>query len=199
MRAALAVSLASDWRFEASLPFTAYEAPSSAAPGIPENGSGVTRSTMPTFLSVFDMFGGSTTIFSLVFVSGLPTAVAVATRSQLEERPANGARTLSHESGADGIDLVNISSGSSQRIEVVQDRVNALAFSADGSIVAVAGGYRNQIIRLYRTGDGRKIEEFTSPAARTYPGALGFAPDGRSLAVGLDDTTVLIFDVRNRP
>ena len=33
------------------------------------------------FLSVFDMFGGLTTIFSLVFVSGLPTALAVSTRS----------------------------------------------------------------------------------------------------------------------
>ena len=81
MRAALAVSLASDRRFAASRPFTAYEAPRSAAPGIPENGSGVTSSTTPTFLSVFDMFGGFTTIFSLLFVSALPIAVAVSTRS----------------------------------------------------------------------------------------------------------------------
>ena len=79
--ATLAASLESDARFAASLPFTAYDAPKTAAPGIPENGSGVTRRTTPTFLSVFDMFGGSTTIFILLLVSGLPTDFATSTRS----------------------------------------------------------------------------------------------------------------------
>ncbi len=59
----------------------AYEAPSSAAPGMPVNGSGVTRSTIPMFLNVFDMFGGSTTIFILFFVSGFATIVDTPMRS----------------------------------------------------------------------------------------------------------------------
>jgi len=125
-------------------------------------------------------------------------SIAVATRVRPLESPLGGETTATADSIENGIDIVNIRSGTSQKIDVASGGVSALAVSADGSVVAVAGGYRNQFIRLYRTDDGLKIEEIICPAARTYPGALAFSPDGGRLAVGLDDTTVLIYDKRLR-
>ena len=53
----------------------------------------------------------------------------------------------------------------------------------------------NPMIRLYRTDDGREIGRVTCPARVSHAGGLAFSPDGRGLAAGLDDTTVLIWDL----
>ena len=59
---------------------------------------------------------------------------------------------------ADGIDLVDLGSLKKRRIEVTGESVTALALSPDGKVVAVAGGWMNPVVRLYRTADGRAIE-----------------------------------------
>ena len=55
------------------------------------------------------------------------------------------------------------------------------------------------MIRLYRIQDGRQIEALTIPAAVSHRDALAFSPDGQSLAAGLDDTTIPIWDVSRCP
>ena len=55
----------------------------------------------------------------------------------------------------------------------------------------------NPVVRLYRTADGCAIETFTCPARVNQPGGLAFSPNGRSLAAGFDDTTVVIWDIKD--
>ena len=63
----------------------------------------------------------------------------------------------------DGIDLVDLATMKRKRIEIGGDSVTALAFSPDGKIVAVAGGWSSPMVRLYRTDDGREIGQFHLP------------------------------------
>jgi len=122
-------------------------------------------------------------------------SLAVATPGRPEERKLASGSAWTFDWVADGIDLVDLGSGKRKRFEVPRDLVVALAFSRDGKVMAVAGGWRDHVIRLYRTEDGREMGAFTCPAALTHPGGLEFSPDGRRLAAGLDDTTVLIWDM----
>jgi WD40 repeat protein len=97
---------------------------------------------------------------------------------------------------ASAVDIVDIATGARKRIVVPMERVGALTFSPDGRTLAVADGLLARSIRLYTVEDGRELDVFVCPAARTHPSALAFAPDCRSLAVGgLDDTTVVIWKV----
>ena len=61
--------------------------------------------------------------------------------------------------------------------------------------MAVAGGWTRPMIRLYRTDDGRELGHFRCPARISRAGAIAFSPDGCGLAAGLDDTTVIIWDL----
>jgi RNA polymerase sigma factor (sigma-70 family) len=96
---------------------------------------------------------------------------------------------------ADGIDLVSLTTGERTRIEVPREAVSALAVSPDGKAVAVAGGWISPTVSLYRWVDGRELATFVCPARVTHADALSFSPNGRGLAAGLDDTTVLIWDI----
>ena len=58
-----------------------------------------------------------------------------------------------------------------------------------------AAGWRDCSIRLYAVEDGHEIDTFACPATRTHPALSLLLPDCRGLAAGLDDTTVVIFNV----
>ena len=98
---------------------------------------------------------------------------------------------------ADGVELIDLSTLKKRGFAVMANSVTALALSPDSKIVAVAGGWMNPVVRLYRTADGRAIETFTCPARVNKPGGLAFSPNGRRLAAGFDDTTVVIWDIND--
>ncbi len=70
--------------------------------------------------------------------------------------------------------------------------VQRLAFSPDGTTLAGTDGSVG-ILHLWEVASGR--ERWRSPDLGTWPSSLALAPDGRRLAVGLSDSTALVFDV----
>ncbi len=86
--------------------------------------------------------------------------------------------------------------------------ITALALSPDGRTVAIAhGGGRMMgpmgptdggpaVLELWELASGRRRARFTGQAAGVS--CLAFAPDGRTLASGSADTTVILWDVTGR-
>ena len=122
-------------------------------------------------------------------------SLAIATPSQPEMTRLSDGSYRTFGPVVEGIDFVDLATVTRKRIEIAGGSVTALACSPDGKVVAVAGGWVNPAIRLYRTDDGREMGRFTCPARVSHSGGLAFSPDGRGLAAGLDDTTVVIWDL----
>ena len=112
--------------------------------------------------------------------------------------PYAGSRGINTVANASVLEVVDIATGRRKRIFVPTERVAALTFSPDGRALAVSAGWRDSSIRLYGVEDGREIDSWACPATRTHPGAMAFAPDCRSVAVGLDDTTVVVWKLNLR-
>jgi RNA polymerase sigma factor (sigma-70 family) len=67
------------------------------------------------------------------------------------------------------------------------------AFSPDGRFLATLSG---ESIRLWEIVSGKEVYHLPIPGRLVGMGVqMVFAPDGRSLAIGLDDTTIVIWDM----
>ncbi len=74
--------------------------------------------------------------------------------------------------------------------EKQEGQLNAVAFTADGSRLAVAG--EGDEIHIYGTDDGKRLATLKSPSPVTY--AIAFRPDGKELAAGGFDGRVRIYN-----
>ena len=82
-----------------------------------------------------------------------------------------------------------------RRIKNVSERTYWLAYSPDGSLLAVAGGMPGSFgeVKLFKPADGTLVKDLGSMADVAY-GAV-FNPAGTKLAVGGADRAIRIFDV----
>jgi WD40 repeat protein len=74
------------------------------------------------------------------------------------------------------------------------------AFSPDGRVLAVVEGKQDEscpaVVALWEVASGQKRGEFSVARARVT--ALAFSPNGRQLATGLRDGTILLWDTTGR-
>jgi WD40 repeat protein len=86
-----------------------------------------------------------------------------------------------------------------REIEIPQSQVQRLALSPDEQSIAVAyfsASYppARGFIRIVRLRDKREIQTIESPCA--WIDALSFTPDGKRIVAGLQDTSIVLWDVR---
>lgn len=103
------------------------------------------------------------------------------------ELAAGGYHEVTVWSAADGSLL--------RRIKNVAERTYGIAYSPDGSLLAVAGGTPGQLgeVRLFAVADGALVKDLTRMSDVAFCAA--FSPDGTKLAACGADRSIRIFDV----
>jgi WD40 repeat protein len=97
----------------------------------------------------------------------------------------------------DGIELLDAVSGKSRlKFAITPGHFWVIAFAPDGRSLAVATDRQGGEILTYDTTSGRERSVLRGGGVAS---CLAFAPDGRCLASGQRDTSVLIWDVRATP
>ncbi len=108
--------------------------------------------------------------------------------------PAGDLAAFGGQSGV--ITLVNARTGAEvRRLTGPAEAVSALAFSADGRVLA-AGDWRGGTVRLWEVATGRPFRELAGHEGRIH--ALTFSADGQTLLTGSDDTTALVWGLTGR-
>ena len=113
---------------------------------------------------------------------------------------ANGETSYDRSSAGSTIVWLDSQTGHVRReIEIPQSDVQRLALSPDGQ--SIAAGYFSTLyppargfIRIFRLRDKREIQTIESPCA--WIDALCFTPDGKQIVAGLQDTSIVFWDVR---
>jgi WD40 repeat protein len=88
--------------------------------------------------------------------------------------------------------LWEIASGKSRLVVKDAGHEAPIAFSPDGRLLALANA-KQERVQIVRISDGKVIRRFCGHLGRIS--FLCFAPDGRALASGGYDSTVLVWDV----
>mgnify|MGYP002621667215 CR=1 FL=1 len=108
----------------------------------------------------------------------------------------NGDGSQLAASGYHEVTIWNAANGSlTRRIKNVAQRVYSIAYSPDGTLVAVAGGVPGQLgeVKLFNPADGSQVSEFPTTSDVVF--RAEFSPDGKKLATGGADRAIRIFDV----
>jgi WD40 repeat protein len=74
--------------------------------------------------------------------------------------------------------------------------IEAIAFSPDGTTLAVGRGWNDPDIHLYDVASGREVGTVATPPRTHTSFSLAFTPDGKQLVTGMSDSSVLIWNVR---
>jgi len=99
-------------------------------------------------------------------------------------------------SGYHEVTIWNVASGTlARRIKNVPQRVQGLDYSADGKLLAVAGGTPGSFgeVKLFNPADGSLVRDLGSMSDVAF--CVAFNPAGTKLAVGGADRTIRIYDV----
>jgi eukaryotic-like serine/threonine-protein kinase len=93
--------------------------------------------------------------------------------------------------------LIDLISGTERwKTKATEENVTALAFSADGRILASGSGYTESAVRLWEVATGEEIGRLEGHTS--WVSALAFWPDGNTLASAGADQTIRIWNLATR-